>query len=194
MSLSAHIPLPPKSPSIPWAVQLARSPARSPSLPTLLAQHGSSHYCCPTDLGEPTPTSVYLPQSSQPFPSHPLSFAGSVLILHRRSLKVHVSPTKEEAARLERYAVPQHSSWPGDFPLQGLCLCQPHCLKYQPRSFCLRRSARTCLQCLTSSVMYLLSRNARDPIQAQKHTLETSALPLSYIPTTDRQGKLYPTV
>lgn len=46
------------------------------------------------------------------------------------------------------------------------------------------------LQCLTSSVSYLLSCDSRDQIQA--HSRQASTLPLSYIPTTDRQGKLYP--
>lgn len=91
MSLSVYMPLPPRSPCTPGVDPLTGSPTLSPSLSTLLPQHRSPHHRCSTTLGEPTPTSVYLPQSDQPFPSHPLSFAGSVPILHRRSLKVHVS-------------------------------------------------------------------------------------------------------
>lgn len=80
-----------RSPRTPWADRLAGSPTLSPSLPTLLPQLRPPHHCCSTALGESTPTSVYLPQFHQPFPSHSMSFASSVLILHGRSLRVHVS-------------------------------------------------------------------------------------------------------
>lgn len=91
MSLSAYIPLSPRSLHTPWADRLAGSPTLSPSLPTLLPQLRAPHHCCSTSLGEPTPTSVYLLQSRWPFPSRSLSFASSALILHSRSLRVHVS-------------------------------------------------------------------------------------------------------
>lgn len=86
----------------------------SPSFSTLLPQLRSLHHCCSTTLGEPTTrTSVYLPQSNQPFPSHSLSFASSVLILHGRSLKVLVSYHRGGGSQTEVIDTLSHNIHPG---------------------------------------------------------------------------------
>lgn len=84
----------------------------SPSLPTLLPQHRSPYHCCSSALGEPTPTSVYLPQSDQPCPSHSLSSSSSALILHGRSLKAHV-PHPQRRRQPDWSDILSHNAHPG---------------------------------------------------------------------------------
>lgn len=139
--LSPHPPLPPGSPGTPWAVPLAGPPTLSPSLPTPLPQH------CPPPRTSTNPHYSFpgLPSTVHPSLSFPLS----------RALPVLSQFSTESPSRSMSHIHGRGGGQTGVihclitfilarcFPLQGLCWCQPHCLKRQLRSLCLRVNTDT---------------------------------------------------